>query len=55
VLGSVTLSMPQSRAPSEKDRHHLFQLVRECASLIRRNLAAHAVQHHFAVPDATRK
>lgn len=55
VLGSVTLSMPQSRTPSEKDRHHLFQLVRECASQIRRNLASHTAQHHFAVPEATRK
>ena len=55
VLGSVTLSMPQSRDLSDRDRHRLSHLVRECASQIRGNLAASAAQHHLTFPDAARK
>lgn len=55
VLGSVTLSMPESREPSSEDRRRLSQLVRECASQIRGNLVSGAAHHHFAALDATKK
>lgn len=54
VFGSVTLSIPESRAPSDVDRNRLSHLVRECALQIRRNLLSNSFQN-FAVPDTNRR